>query len=197
MSLKISIISASTRSNSQSLRVSKYLQKILDKYDVDTHLLDLNELKLPIYDDTGEGDWKKNWQDVSKELDSSDGFVVVSPEWDGMASVGWFNLLHYVNRELAHKPLMLVAVSSGMGGAYPIAQMKEMGQKNKHFVLVPENLRFSNVKDLFDEEGSEIIVESVKARSEYTLKLLIEYAKVIKPIRSSKLIDFENFGNGV
>lgn len=197
MSLKVTVISASTRSNSQSLRVSKYLQKVLDKNDVSTHLLDLNQLKLPVYDASGEGDWKQDWQSVSKDLDNSDGFVVVSPEWDGMASVGWLNMLHYVNRELAHKPLMLVAVSSGMGGAYPIAQMKEMGQKNKHFVLVPENLRFSNVKDLFDEEGSEIIVESVKARSEYALKLLIEYAKVIKPIRSSNIIDFDSFGNGV
>lgn len=198
MSSRITIVSASTRSNSQSLRMSKYLQKVLDNFGADASILDLNELKLPVYDDSGEGAWKSDWDKASKQLEQSDGFVVVSPEWGGMASIGWFNMLHYVDKEMAHKPVVLVGVSSGMGGAYPLAQMKSMGQKNKHFVLVPENLRLMNVEKLFvsesvDEDSAD---KSVKLRAEYTMKMLIEYAHALGPIRHGKVVDLDQFGFG-
>lgn len=167
--------------------------------DSTVNLLDLNELKLPIYDDTGEGEWATKWQEVSIQLDESDGFVAVSPEWNGMASMGWFNMLHYVGNEVAHKPVMFVGVSSGLGGAYPIAQMKAMGQKNKHFVVVPEHLRVAQVKEMLNDDSMDEKAPdySVKMRADYALKMLLEYAKALQLVRSSDVIDFKTFGNGV
>ncbi len=196
--MTITLVCASSRSNSQSLKITKYLEKSLADNNVDTNIIDLNQLKLPIYDDSDEGSWKTEWGVVSKNLEQSDGFIVVSPEWNGMAGPGWFNMLHYVDHELAHKPLMLVGVSSGMGGVYPLADMRLLGSKNMHFCITPESLRIANVEKLFNdrEMGKDAPDYSVKQRAEYCLKVLIEYAVALKSVRESGVIDLKNFGNG-
>jgi hypothetical protein len=100
---------------------------------------------------------------------------------------------------MAHKPTMLVGVSSGRGGTYPIAQMKLAGQKNNHYVIIPENLIVSNVKNMFnDEKIDESSADyTLKNRADYALTILIQYAEALKNVRSSDVIDFEQFGNGV
>ena len=50
--------------------------------------------------------------------------AVVSPEWNGMVPSMLTNFfLLCSNNELAHKPGLLVGVSSGTGGSYPVAEL--------------------------------------------------------------------------
>jgi len=197
--MKIVVFSLSTRSDSQSLKVAKYLKGRLKGLEQEVQLLDLNELKLPIYDVTGEGEWTVRWTEVSSQLEAADGFVAVSPEWDGMAGPGWFNLMHYVKKEMAHKPVMLVGVSSGRGGTYPLALMRMAGPKNSHFIVSPENLIVGSAEDMLNDDDMDENAGdyAIKQRAEYSLKILCEYAKALKPIRSSSTIDYKQFGNGV
>ncbi|MDQ3093897.1 MAG: NAD(P)H-dependent oxidoreductase [bacterium] len=197
--MKISVISGSTRSGSKTLEVSEYLAKSLKESGVDVELIDLNELRLPLYDDDSVKQ-DKTWLKILPKLQSSDGFIFASPEWDGMFSVGLHNLFYYTasatgTKPLAHKPVLLVGVSSGMGGAYPIAQMKSVGQKNNHFVVIPENLRFAQVGDALVD--GEIVIQGLKSRTKYSLKILVEYAKAIKVVRDSESIDLKTFASGV
>lgn len=198
--MKITVISGSTRADSQSLKVSEYLKAELEKLGADAVILDLNEKRLPLFDDDLSGEWAKLWQPIEAELDSSDGFVFVSPEWDGMFSVGLHNLFNYVasgssKKVMAHKPVTLTAVSDGMGGVYPLSQMRSIGPKNTHYLVTPENLRFAQVKDVLVD--GEITVDGLRNRVEYSLKVLLEYAKALKEIRNSDVLDFKNFKNGV
>ena len=195
--MKITVVSGSTRSNSQSLSVAHYLQEKLDGLGVSTALVDLNTQRLPLYDDTETGPWQEVWTPIESELSSSDGFVFVTPEWDGMFSVGLHNMFHYCTDKhfLAHKPVMLVGVSDGLGGAYPLAQLKAIGQKNTHFVVSPENLRISKVKEVLID--GEIVVNGVRERADYSLKVLLEYAKALKQVRESGVLNLKKFGSGV
>lgn len=196
--MKITLISTSSRADSQSLKITKYLGASLKDDEIETELIDLNVLKLPVYDDSGEGEWTAQWNEVSKTLDQSDGFVVVSPEWNGMAGPGWFNMLHYVDHEMAHKPLMIVGVSSGLGGVYPLADMRLLGSKNNHYVITPESLRIANVEKMFNDRLMDESTPdfSVKTRAGYCLNILVEYAKALKSVRESGVIDLKTFGNG-
>ncbi|MDQ2973390.1 MAG: NAD(P)H-dependent oxidoreductase [bacterium] len=197
--MKITVVSGSTRNGSKTLEVSSHLKKLLKDSDVDVELIDLNEMRLPLYDDDTVKQ-NKTWVEMLPKLQSSDGFIFASPEWDGMFSVGLHNLFYYTasatdTKPLAHKPVLLVGVSAGLGGAYPIAQMKSMGQKNNHFVVIPENLRFAHVGDALVD--GEIKIQGLKARTEYSLKILIEYAKAIKVVRDSSFTDIKTFASGV
>ncbi len=195
--MNICIISASMRGNSQSLKVANYLKDRLIRFDMSAWVLDLHKLDLPPYDD-GETE-APDKDDVLKQLESAEGYVFVSPEWDGMMSHGLISLLHYVKTEMAHKPVMLVGVSSGFGGAYPLQQMKQLGPKNKHYVITPEALRVMKVKDILnDQDFSENAQDlSVKKRADYALRVLCEYSKALQQVRDSRVFNPGEFGSGV
>lgn len=193
--MNITIISGSTRNNSQSRRVSDYLSLRLTKFGIENTVLDLNEKRLPLYDDTEEGPWQILWNEISSLLSQSDGFVFVSPEWDGMFSVGIHNMFHYVGKEMADKPVLTVGVSSGRGGRYPLQQMRTMGYKNKRFVIIPENLYFDHIEESLVDGA---FTDSRTAdRTDYALKVLVEYAKALLLVRTSGVIDYEKFPNGL
>lgn len=193
--MKITIIQGSTRDNSQSKRVADYLSARLTKFKIENTILDLNEKRLPLYDDTGEGPWRSLWNEISELLNKSDGFIFVSPEWDGMFSVGLHNLFHYADKELADKPVLTVGVSSGRGGRYPLQQMRTMGYKNKSFVVIPESLFYDHIKESL-VDGALTDSRAVE-RADYVLKVLVEYAKALAIVRKSGVIDYEKFPNGL
>lgn len=197
--MKIVVVSGSVRDGSQSRKVADYLQERLADMDVEAGLVDLNKQRLPLYDHSDEGPWQDIWAPIEKELSDADGFVFVSPEWDGLASVGLHNMFHYTtktkNHVLAHKPVMLTSVSTGMGGAYPLAQLRSAGPKNTHYVVSPENLRVSKVKEVLID--GDMVVDGVRERADYSLKILIEYAKALRQVRAAGILDYEKFASGV
>ncbi len=195
--MNILVISASMRGESQSLKIANYLKLRLEKQEQLALVLDLHKFNLPIYDD---GETKaKNNDELLSMLVKAEGYVFVSPEWNGMMSVGLANMMHYVDHEMAHKPVMLVGVSSGRGGTYPLAQMRLMGHKNTHYVLSPENLIVGGVKDMLNDQNTDESAPdiSVKNRAEYALKILVEYSKALKSIRDSGVVDMTLFPSGV
>lgn len=195
--MNIVIISGSMRSQSQSLKVSNWLVDHARSLHVEPELIDLHGQTLPLYDD-GETE-APNAKEILETLDRADAAVFVSPEWNGMMSHGLVNLMHYIGKELAHKPVMLVGVTSGRNGHYPLMQMRVMGYKNNQFVISPENLLVQGVKDIMNshepEAGSSD--ESVQTRADYALRVLIEYGNALRLVRESGVVNFDQFPNGV
>lgn len=192
--MNIAIISASTRANARSRDVADYIAKQLEGKADTVSVIDLYELALPVYDDTNTGPWKERLEDVLAQLDDCDGCVFVSPEWDGMMSAGLHNFFHYLKLELADKPIYLVGVSSGRGGRYPLLQMRQMGYKNKHFVIIPESVFFDHVNDNLVD--GELKNEHIKKRLSYGLSTLLVYSKALRTVRESGVIDYDEFKNG-
>lgn len=197
ISMNILVISASMRGESQSLKVSKWLHVHLESQNIGSDLLDLHAFKLPMFDD-GET-IAENQPELLSKLGKADGYVFVSPEWNGMMSHGLLNMLHYAEHELAYKPVMLVGVSAGRGGTHPVDQMRLMGQKNRHYVLSPESLIVSGVESAFngpefDKNASDF---ALKTRADYSLKILVKLAESLSDVRNSGVLDFERFSNGV
>lgn len=193
--MHISIISGSTRAESQSRKVSDYLSKRLKFLKIDNSIIDLHEKRLPLYDDSETGEWKKLWRKISPLLQKSEGFIFVTPEWDGMFSVGIHNLIHYLDTEMADKAVLGVAVSSGRGGRYPLLQMRMMGYKNKRFVIIPESLFFEKITETLVD--GKLTDARMIARTDYALKVLIQYSKALIGVRKSGVLNYEKFENGL
>ena len=199
--MKISIISASHRTNSQSKKISDFLKKNLLNLDPYTEIfsLDLGETLLPLWSSDkkdGKGVWGETWTSISKNLDSSDGFILVVPEYGGMAAPAAKNIfLLCGSGEFAHKPGLIVSVSSGNGGAYPIAELRSSSYKNTHIMWIPENIIIRNVEEFNPGQHGNNIPEWLDKRIDYVLKLLIAYADNMKPLR--KIINRKDFGNGM
>jgi hypothetical protein len=64
-------------------------------------------------------------------LPAADSLIVVVPEYAGMAAAAAKNLFLFGGGDLvAHKPALLVAVSSGQGGSYFVAETRASSDKN-------------------------------------------------------------------
>ena len=199
--MKISIISASHRINSQSSKISDFLANNLFSADsnLDIFSLDLAKSLLPLWSPekkNGEGLWGETWNSISKNLKSSDGFILVVPEYGGMATPAAKNLfLLCGNGEFAHKPGLIVTVSSGNGGAYPIAELRSSSYKNTHIMWIPENIIIRNVEEFNPGSHGKNIPPWLDNRIDYVLNLLLAYMFHMKPLRDK--INRKDFGNGM
>ena len=177
--MKISIISASHRMNSQSKKISNFLQNFLYKVDskLDTFVLDLADVAFPFWSPEkkdGKGIWGDTWNSISSSLNNSDGFILVVPEYGGMATPAAKNIfLLCGNGELAHKPGLIVSVSSGNGGAYPISELRSSSYKNTHIMWIPENIIIRNVEEFNPSSHGKSIPDWLDDRINYVLNLLL------------------------
>ena len=199
--MKLSIISASHRVNSESTRICSLLLDNLSNIDdkLDTFILDLADSALPLWSPEkkdGKGVWGETWNSISENLCKSDGFILIVPEYGGMATPSAKNIfLLCGNGELAHKPGLIVSVSSGNGGAYPISELRSSSYKNTHLMWIPENIIIRNVEEFNPGAHGQNIPEWLDNRIDYVLKLFLTYASNMKPIR--KIINRKDFGNGM
>ena len=199
--MKISIISASHRTNSQSKKISKLLNTNLSDIDPDLDIfsLDLAETALPLWSSDkkkGEGIWGKTWNEISQNLENSDGFILVVPEYGGMATPAAKNLfLLCGNGEFSHKPGLIVSVSSGDGGAYPVAELRSSSYKNTHIMWIPENIIIRNVEEFNPGSHGENIPGWLDRRIDYVLNLFLAYSSNMKPLREK--VNRKDFGNGM
>ena len=199
--MKISIISASHRPNSQSKKVATFLKNNL--LNINSELvpffLDLAESALPLWSPekkNGKGIWGKTWNSISKNLDNSDGFILVVPEYGGMATPAAKNIfLLCGNGEFSHKPGVIVSISSGNGGAYPIAELRSSSYKNTHIMWIPENIIIRNVEEFNPGSHGKNIPDWLDDRIDYVLNLLLAYASNMKSLRT--IINRKDFGNGM
>ena len=199
--MKISIISASHRKNSQSKKISGFVNNILLNLQtsLDIFSLDLGETSLPMWSTDkkdGKGIWGQTWQSISENFQKSDGFVLIVPEYGGMATPAAKNIfLLSGNGEFAHKAGLIVSVSSGNGGAYPIAELRSTSYKNTHIMWIPEKIIIRNVEEFNPGEHGSNIPKWLDTRIEYVLNLFLAYASNMKPLRT--IINRKDFGNGM
>ena len=199
--MKISIISSSHRINSQSKKISGFIQDNLFKIasKLDANILDLADAGLPLWSPEkkdGKGIWGENWNSISVNLNESDGFILVVPEYGGMATPAAKNIfLLCGNGELAHKPGLIVSISSGTGGAYPISELRSSSYKNTHLMWIPENIIIRNVEEFNPGAHGRNIPHWLDNRIDYVLRLFLTYASNMKPIR--EIINRKDFGNGM
>ncbi|MGJ4789270.1 NADPH-dependent oxidoreductase [Leptospira koniambonensis] len=200
--MKIGIIVGSQQKVSQSAKVGEFLNSKLKEMSVETWTLDLGKNPLPLYDSTQTSDdkaWTDLWKPIDENLKSSEGFVIITPEYGGMASPAIKNFfLHAGLVQLGHKPGLLVSVSSGRGGAFPINEMRASSYKNTKICYIPEQLIFRDVEHLING-GDPISPEDsfIRERSGFALKILVAYADALSEIRESGVVHDPRFKNGM
>ncbi|WP_437634592.1 NADPH-dependent FMN reductase [Sorangium sp. So ce854] len=203
--MKLAVISGSHRNGSESGKVARYVQQQLaSAADVSsTYALDLADNPLPLWDPEVRQPserWERVWSPISAELTASDAFVIVAPEWGGMVPAGLKNFFLLCTRgELAHKPALLVAVSSGTGGAYPIAELRMSSYKNTYVCYIPDHVIVRSVTGLLNDPATPQSQddERIRARLRYALGVLLQYGKALQQVRESGAIDLARYPFGM
>lgn len=200
--MKFIVVSGSHRQNSQSDRVANYIATQLRAAHGDAHVISLANNPLPLWDEgvwNNDPKWKEVWGPISQELRSADALVVVSPEWSGMVPPGLKNFfLLCSTADVGHKPALIVSISSGVGGSYPVTELRTSSYKNTRIVYIPEHVIIRNVEEvLHGETATAERDESTRSRLGYALRVLKEYSSALKGVRESGVIDHKNFPFGM
>lgn len=201
--MNIVTISGSQRSGSNSKKIAdlahQYLQKNTEISN--SHIISLEEHPLPLWDPrVKESQSYATWLDYEKKLELSDALVVITPEWSGMASPAIKNFFLYCNNKIiAHKPALIISVSSGIGGSYPINELRTSSYKNTRICYMPDHIILRNVESFCQNypNQQEQHQMSLQNRFHYSLDMLMIYAKAFTTIREDKKISLEEFPNGL
>ena len=205
--MKLGIICGSHRTDSQSEKVARYIERALidEGHCEDTWLFSLAGNPLPFWEEAiweGDADWQARMAPISEQLRACDGFVIVSPEWHGMVPAGLKNffLIWTGGGELAHKPALIVTVSAADGGSYPVAELRMSSYKNNRLCYLPEHLIIRYVETVFNEnpaDNKDSAQSYFEERLTYCLRLLREYGLAFRHIRDSGAASLEDYTSGM
>ncbi len=204
--MKISIISGSHRRDSQSEKVARFIRQTLEQQSIcaETWLFSLAGNPLPLWDESiwdADPEWERRLAPLSAELAASDAFVVIAPEWHGQVPSGLKNFfLMWGKGELAHKPALIVTVSSADGGAYPVAELRMSSYKNNRICYIPEQVIVRNVESVLNDDPAENDADAdryFRERITFALRILREYGLALGQVRGSGVADLALFKNGM
>ncbi len=156
--INIEIVSGTDRPDSNALRISKYLQERYEALDTPVEAGIINLQNFPLQSVVG-GEYGKDIPEINdfiKPLMSSDGLVVVCPEYNG-GYPGILKLfIDYLPfpESLYKKPVCFVGEATGsFGGLRAVEQLQQVvGYRNAH--VFPERVFISRVHKNFDpKEG--------------------------------------------
>ena len=153
----ISILYGSYRDNRQGINGAKFIELQLVKRGFQVHFIDAKECGLPMlnkmYKEYAEEDAPKEMKAIGTKLEESDGFILVSAEYNHSMPAGLKNLLDHFQSEYLFKPSGLVTYSAGpFGGVRSTAELRsvtgELGMSS-----IPSMLPLSQVGKNFSPEG--------------------------------------------
>ncbi|MDY0248633.1 MAG: NAD(P)H-dependent oxidoreductase [Pseudomonas sp.] len=193
------VISGSGRPQSESARIGEYLRKRLIDLQLSEEsncsLIDLGTSPLPLWPERNDG----LWHEYAERLTAADAVIVITPEWHGMASPALKNFFVLASKtELAHKPALLVGVSSGIGGAYPISELRSSSFKNSRLCYIPEQIIVRHVNDML--HSGPIVDDNdlrLRSRIDYALGVLGHYAAALCGVRTAVDMSNPEFSNGM
>lgn len=198
---KITIISGSHRNDSQSAKIGSMInEKLNQQAGVESvTMLDLATTDLPFWSESYSEAESELISKVGQQLADSDAFVIIAPEWNGMVPSALKNLfLLYSAGEFGHKPALIGSVSAGIGGTYPVTELRNTTYKNSRICYIPEHLIFRDVEGIFNGQlDSENEAQRyMSERTDFCLDYLLLYSEAMKKVRAEQPVNAE-FGNGM
>lgn len=204
--MNLTIISGSHRTNSNSFKVAAFIQKTVTAEGMaeSAEIISLARNPLPMWDEdvfSGSEPWQQALGPVRARLRASDALVIVAPEWHGQIPPGLKNLLMLVDQgDVGHKPCLIVTVSAGISGAYPVTELRAFGGKNNRICFIPEQIIVRGADRVLNEDSAENDTEQdamYRSRIPWALNILKAYAEALAVVRASGVTQTDAFHNGM
>lgn len=168
---KISVITGSNRPGRFNIQPATWLYELAKKRtDITVELLDLEKIKLPFYDEAAPPKMneytKEHTKEWSKAISESDGFVLVTPEYNHSYSAVLKNALDFVYYEWNYKPVSFISYGSEAGGSRAVEHLRTVAAELKLFDL-REQVMLANYWNNMNKQGEYQFTESdVKSATE-------------------------------
>jgi len=187
MNLTISIIYGSVRTDRQGIKAARYLENKLKDRGIQVHFVDPLKYQLPLldkmYKEYEPGKAPEAMQKLAEKFTGSDGFLIVTGEYNHSIPPALKNILDHFQSEYLFKPSAIASYSAGMFGGMRAAVhlraiLAELGMPS-----ISSIQPFPGIGNLFDENlnpQNEFIDPSTKR----FLDEFIWYAEALKSKRA-------------
>ena len=152
----ICLVSGTFRPNSQTLRVTKILEKLYRAQGVPTQILDLQDLPQEIFRPDAYETKPESFEPFSNAILKADGLVIVTPEYNG----GFPGILkHFIDllkfpESFDKKPVAFVGVAAGMWGALRPVEQLEAVFKYRNALTFGERIFLPRVETQVTPDGN-------------------------------------------
>jgi NAD(P)H-dependent FMN reductase len=172
----ISILSSSVRDGRKSHNVALYFQNYLVENKLaTTEIIDLKAYNFPIFANTLKTmvHPEENVLDFAKKIKSSDGIIIVTPEYNGGYPASLKNAIDLLYEDWRHKPIGIATVSSGpFGGNQCLIALQSTLWKMMAWTI-PASFSVPNVDTGYDVKGKALDkLNSDKFAAIFTKELL-------------------------
>jgi len=192
MALNTAVIYGSARKARQGIKAARFVAKKLKERDHSVTLIDSQQYNLPLLDrmhkEYEAGSAPSDMAAISEALESADGFIIVSAEYNHSIPAALKNLLDHFQSEYLYKPSGIVTYSAGpFGGVRALVNLRailaELGTPS-----IPSAFPISQVHSAFDDDGN-ALNEAYEKRIGKFLDEYEWYADALRRKRSKKSCD--------
>ena len=155
----ISIISSSVREGRKSHNVSLYFKNYVTENKLATaDIIDLKEYNFPIFEGTLKTmiDPAENVLEFAAKIKSSEGIIIVTPEYNGGYSASLKNAIDLLYEEWKHKPIGIATVSAGEFGGQQCMVALQFTLWKIMAWTIPAMFSVPTVDKAYDENGKAI-----------------------------------------
>lgn len=186
----ITIIYGSVRTNRQGIKAARFMVNACKKRGWNTDLIDPVAYQLPLldkmYKEYGNGTAPETLKKLAGILEKSDGFVIVSAEYNHSMPPALTNLMDHFLEEYFWRPSAIVTYSTGSFGGVRAAMQLRAFLGELGTITIPSIFAIPKVQDAFDESGNPND-EKYDARVKRFLDELAWYAHALKQGRENKM----------
>ncbi len=153
----ISIISSSVRIGRNSHRLALYFKNYIVTNNLATaEIIDLNTYQFPLFDERLQ--FQKNptpaMLEFSGKIKSSDGVIIVTPEYNGGYPASLKNAIDLLYEEWHRKPIAISTASNGIFGGTQVITSLQFSLWKIRAWTVPAMFPVPKVQNAFDEFGN-------------------------------------------
>jgi NAD(P)H-dependent FMN reductase len=158
MSLNVTILYGSMRRDRQGIKAAYFIDRQFQARGHHTEFVDAREYDLPLldrmYKEYDQGDAPENLEKLAGIYRRSDGFVVVSGEYNHGIPPALKNLLDHFLEEYFYRPSGIVCYSAGMFGGVRAAMQLRMTLAEMGMASIPTIFPVPRVQDAFSDDGT-------------------------------------------
>jgi NAD(P)H-dependent FMN reductase len=170
----ITIIAATNRPNSNTLKVAKYYQRQLKEKGTDTNLFSLEHLPIDVLNTDMYGKRSEAFQEIQNMIYNTEKFLFIMPEYNGSYPGVLKVLIDACNfpDSFYDKKAALVGISSGKYGNIRGVDHFTGVCHYIHLHILPLRLHIPNIKTELDAEGNLSQADTVKFTNEQMEKFI-------------------------
>lgn len=164
----IAIISASVRTGRNSHRVALYFKKYLEENKIATaEILDLSAYNFPVFHERlqHQENPSKEVLDFAEKVKTSDGVIIVTPEYNGGYPASLKNVVDLLYSEWRRKPIAISTASDGVFGGTQVITSIQFSLWKIRSWTVPAMFPVPKVQESFDESGNPTNKEATNKRA--------------------------------